>query len=99
MESILVREWDNEAFHRRVLELESNGYVARCETYSVTAEQSPETGYVIHVYCVEMRARLPDEISAKFLQHSDNLDSGVADAKHLELATSRRQLRTSLEGF
>jgi hypothetical protein len=62
MGPILVCEWDNEAFHRRVLELESNGYVARCETYSVTAEQSPETGYVTHVYCIEMRARLPGEM-------------------------------------
>ena len=61
MEPLLVREWDNEIFHRRVLELESKGYVACRETYSVTAEQNPETGYVIHLYCMEMRPAVPDE--------------------------------------
>jgi hypothetical protein len=54
MEPILVREWDNDRFHQRVLELESRGYVARRETYSVTAEQHPETGYIVHLYCMEM---------------------------------------------
>lgn len=54
MEPIIVREWDNDSFHRRVLELESSGYVARRETYSVTPEQHPDTGYIVHLYCMEM---------------------------------------------
>jgi len=51
---ILIREWDNDKFHQRVLELESKGYVSRRETHTVTAEVHPETGYVIHLYCIEM---------------------------------------------
>jgi len=54
MEPLIVREWDNDKFHQRVLELESNGYVARRETYSVTAEQHPDTGYIVHLYSMEM---------------------------------------------
>ncbi len=54
MEPLIVREWDNDRFHQRVLELESRGYVARRETYSVTAEQHPETGYILHLYSMEM---------------------------------------------
>ena len=54
MEPLLVREWDNDTFHRRVLELEASGYVARRETYCVTAEQNPESGFVIHLYSIEM---------------------------------------------
>lgn len=51
---ILVYEWDAEAFHRRVLELEAEGYVARRESYSVTPEVDPETGKFIHLHTVEM---------------------------------------------
>ena len=51
---ILVFEWDAEAFHRRVLELEAEGYVARRESYSVTPEVNPETGKIIHLHAVEM---------------------------------------------
>lgn len=54
MQPIIVREWDNDRFHRRVLELESSGYIARRETYLVTAEQNPETGYITHLYSIEM---------------------------------------------
>lgn len=54
MEPTIVREWDNERFHRRVLELEARGYIARRETYSVIAEQDPDTGYIVHVYSMEM---------------------------------------------
>ena len=54
MEPLLVREWDNETFHRKVLELEASGYVSRRDTYSVTAEQNPDTGFVIHLYSMEM---------------------------------------------
>jgi hypothetical protein len=51
---ILVREWSPSAFHRRVLEFETKGYVARRETYSITPEMNPETGEVIHLYAIEM---------------------------------------------
>ena len=54
MDPILVREWDNDRFHRRVLELESSGYIARRETYSVIAEQDPDSGYILHLYSMEM---------------------------------------------
>ena len=32
-EAVLVREWGAEAFHHRVLEFETRGYIARRETY------------------------------------------------------------------
>ena len=51
---MLVREWDADSFHARVLELESKGYVARRETYSITADMNPETGYIVHLYSIEM---------------------------------------------
>ena len=65
---IEVREWDPEAFHRCVLELEKKGYVWQRETYRVRAEMDPETGKVIHLYTIEMcsagqggETRTPDE--------------------------------------
>ena len=51
---ILVREWDADAFHRRVLELEGQGYVARRETYRILAEMDPSTGNIIHLHSMEM---------------------------------------------
>ena len=51
---IIVREWNVEAFHQRVLALEAEGYVARRETYQITPEMSPETGKIIHLHSVEM---------------------------------------------
>lgn len=53
-DAILVRNWDVDAFHRQVLDLETKGYVARRETYSITPETNPETGEVIHLYAIEM---------------------------------------------
>lgn len=50
----IVREWDADTFHRRVLELEASGYVAQLETYSVTPEMNPETGEIIHLHSIEM---------------------------------------------
>jgi hypothetical protein len=43
MDPILIREWDNDKFHQRVLELESNGYVARRETYTVQVASLPKS--------------------------------------------------------
>ncbi len=51
---ILVREWDADSFHRRVLELESLGYLARRETYRILAEMDPSTGTIIHLHSMEM---------------------------------------------
>jgi len=51
---VLVREWDNDLFHRRVREYEAQGYVARRETYTIMADMNPETGEVVHLYLIEM---------------------------------------------
>jgi hypothetical protein len=51
---ILVSEWDSEAFHRRVLELEAKGYLAREESYKIIPEMNPETGQIIHLHTIEM---------------------------------------------
>jgi hypothetical protein len=53
-DAILVRDWDVDAFHRQVLDLETRGYIARRETYSVTPEMNPETGEIIHLRTIEM---------------------------------------------
>ncbi len=55
-DAIIVREWDVQDFHRRVLEYEKQGYIARRDTYRITAETNPETGEVIHLYVIEMLA-------------------------------------------
>ena len=54
-EAIIVREWDSDTFHRRVLELEAKGYVARRETYAIIPEMNPESGRIIHLHTIEMR--------------------------------------------
>jgi hypothetical protein len=51
----VVREWDAEEFHRRVLELEAQGFTARRETYRITAEMHPETGIVTHLHAIELQ--------------------------------------------
>jgi len=51
---ILVREWDPDMFHRRVLELEAQGYAARRETYRIIPEMDPQTGKIIHLYSIEL---------------------------------------------
>jgi hypothetical protein len=53
-EPVFIREWGAEAFHRRVLELETRGYIARRETYRIAAEMNPETGEIIHLHTIEM---------------------------------------------
>ncbi|MEE8201097.1 MAG: hypothetical protein V3R29_08005 [Candidatus Acidoferrales bacterium] len=58
---VLVREWDSDAFHRRVAELEAQGYEARRETYRVVAEMNPETGIIRHLHSIEMRKPEPGE--------------------------------------
>lgn len=51
---ILIRDWDVDAFHRRVLEFEKQGYVARRETYKIVADVNPETDEVVHLHTIEM---------------------------------------------
>lgn len=51
---VVVREWDADQFHARVLELEKQGYVARRESYRITAEMNPETGWISHVHSIEL---------------------------------------------
>lgn len=53
-DTILVREWDADLFHRRVLDLEAEGYQARLESYQVVPEMNPETGEIIHLHTVEL---------------------------------------------
>ncbi len=50
----VVREWDADTFHKKVLELEAQGYVSRRETYKITAEMNPETGLIVHLHSMEM---------------------------------------------
>lgn len=57
-DAIIVRDWNSDEFHRRVLEYEKQGYVARLDTYRVTPEVNPETGEIIHLCLIEM---LPPE--------------------------------------
>jgi hypothetical protein len=58
--AILVNEWDADTFHRRVLNLELQGYVVRRETYRVTPEMNPETGQIVHLHTVELYQTSPE---------------------------------------
>jgi hypothetical protein len=53
-EYVVVREWDAELFHKRVLELESQGFVACRDTYRITADMNPENGIIIHLHSIEL---------------------------------------------
>ncbi len=57
---ITIREWDPEVFHRRVLELEAEGYEARLDSYQVLPEMNPETGEIIHLRSVDMYKSMPN---------------------------------------
>ena len=59
--AIVVSEWDAEKFHRRVLDLELQGYAVRLETYRVIPEMNPETGQIVHLHTVELYQASPDE--------------------------------------
>ena len=50
----VVREWDADVFHAKILELESKGWIAQRDTYRITAEMNPETGIVTHVHSIEL---------------------------------------------
>ena len=53
----IVRDWDADVFHERVLQLESQGYISRRETYRITPETNPETGEVLHLHSIELLMR------------------------------------------
>ena len=55
-DAIIIREWNADAFHRRVLDLEAQGYAARLDSYDIKPEVNPETGEVIHLRTIEMLA-------------------------------------------
>jgi hypothetical protein len=59
--AVVISEWDADEFHRRVMDLELQGYVARRETYRVTPEMNPETGRIVHLHTVELYQADPDE--------------------------------------
>ena len=63
-EVIVVREWDAETFHARVLELERKGYVAQRDSYRIQAEMSPEDGHIIHLHTIELSRPGPEQRSA-----------------------------------
>jgi hypothetical protein len=70
--AIVVSEWDADEFHRRVSDLELQGYVVRLETYRVTPETNPETGRIVHLYMVELyRAGSDDVESSRFSETAD----------------------------
>ena len=62
-DTILIREWDADLFHRRVLDLEGQGYEARLESYKVVPEMNPETGEIIHLHVVELRKAVSEDPS------------------------------------
>jgi hypothetical protein len=53
-DAIVVREWDSDEFHRRIIELEGRGYVVRQGTYHILPEMNPETGEIVHLHTIEM---------------------------------------------
>jgi len=53
-EVVQVREWGVDAFHKKVLQLESEGFVSRLESYRIVPEVNPDTGIVIHLHTMEM---------------------------------------------
>ncbi len=50
----VIREWDADSFHAKVMELESQGWHARHDTYKITPEMNPETGFISHVHQIEL---------------------------------------------
>ena len=59
MDTIVVREWDADKFHQRVLELESQGYQAQRDSYRILAEMDPVSGKIIHLHTIEMVRQQP----------------------------------------
>ena len=53
-EVMQVREWGVDAFHKKVLQLESEGFVSRLESYRIVPDVNPDTGIVSHLHTMEM---------------------------------------------
>ncbi len=51
---IVVREFDADLFHKKVMEMEGQGYVANRDTYRISPEMDPETGNIVHLHTIEM---------------------------------------------
>jgi len=64
-DAIIVSEWDADAFHRRVSDLELQGYAVRRETYRVTPEMNPETGRIVHLHTAELYVAGSDEVERR----------------------------------
>ena len=63
-EAIIVRELNADAFHKRVISLENEGYIARLETYRILADMNPENGIITHVYSIEMYKQSDERAAA-----------------------------------
>ena len=53
-EVLQVREWDADSFHKKVLQLEAQGFVSRLESYRIVPDMNPDTGLIVHLYTMEM---------------------------------------------
>ena len=53
-EVVQVREWGSDAFHKKVLQLESEGFVSRLESYRIVPDMNPDTGVIVHLHTMEM---------------------------------------------
>lgn len=51
---VIIQDWDSDSFHRKLLEMERQGYAARRETYNIQAEIDPETGRIAHLHMIEV---------------------------------------------
>jgi hypothetical protein len=63
-EAFIMRAWNADEFHRRVLEYEQRGYIPRRDTYRVIPEVNPETGEITHLHTIELVLPDADETSA-----------------------------------
>ena len=53
-EVVQVREWDADAFHKKVLQLEAEGFVSRLDSYRIVPDMNPDTGIIVHLHTMEM---------------------------------------------
>ncbi len=51
---IVVREFDADLFHKKVMDFEAQGYVANRDTYRISPDMDPETGNIVHLHTIEM---------------------------------------------